>query len=137
MSKGVIPVIWTSKFQVSKLTNKSRPICIKANALGENLPFKDLYVSPGHRILINGKMVAANKLVNETTIVQDSECNNVEYYHIELESHSAIIANGILSESYLDLNNRHVFEPSKRITIKRNLRHFHFLHLFTFQTPII
>lgn len=111
-------LLWVSKFKVVNLNSKSRPICIKKDALGENKPFKDLYVSPGHGLLLNGHMVRANSLINGTTIFQDNDCDDVVYYHIELDSHSAIFANGILSESYLAINNRDVFENSISLRIK-------------------
>jgi len=58
-------------------------------------------------------MVMANNLINGTTIYQDNECKNVEYYHLECKYHSAIYANGILAETYLDTaNNRNIFENS-------------------------
>lgn len=114
-SLEVKPVTWISKFKVNNPNSKSRPICIKKNALGQNYPFKDLYVSPGHRLLLNGKMILAKKLVNGNTIYQDMVCEDVEYYHLECENHSAIIANGILSETYLDLgNSRFVFEDGRK-----------------------
>jgi hypothetical protein len=106
------PVLWVGKIKVVDLNKKSRPICIKKNALGKNSPFRDLYVSPRHSLLINGKKVLAKNIVNEKTIFQDNVCDSVEYYHLECKDHCVIIANGILSESYLDINNRYVFENS-------------------------
>jgi len=103
------PILWTGKFKVFDLNSNSRPICIKKDALGQNYPFQDLYISPCHSLLLNGKPVSAKNLVNETTIYQDNECNNVEYYHLECKNHSVIFANGVLAESYLDVNNRYVF----------------------------
>ena len=112
-------IIWAGKFRVRELNLRSRPICIKKNALGKNIPFKDLYVSPKHNIIIHGMMVQANNMVNGTTIYQDNECSNVEYYHIECETHSAILANGVLSESYLDMKkNRIVFDNVPKLCIK-------------------
>lgn len=64
------------------VTKKNAPVCIKVGALGENAPFEDLYVSPDHGIIINGKIIAAKRLINHRSIFQD-----VEYYHLELESH--------------------------------------------------
>ena len=104
-------VKWVSKFKVSNLNTKSRPICIQKNAFNKNCPFKDLYVSPCHSLLINGKMVLAKDMVNGTTIYQDNECNSIEYYHLELQEHSAISVNGVLCESFLDVDNlKNVFE---------------------------
>ena len=65
-------------------------------------------------MLIHGKTVRAKFLVNDTTIYK-TKCDEVVYYHLECEKHSAIVANGVLSESYVDLDNRHVFEESDRI----------------------
>lgn len=103
-------VRWVSKFKVEELNSDSRPICIEKNALGKNQPFEDLYVSPGHSILINDKMVLAKRLVNGVNIYPDMHAEEVTYYHVECARHSAIIANGVVSESYLESNNRHVFD---------------------------
>jgi surface protein len=124
---SIQPVMWVSKFKVIDLNSKSRPICIKTDALGKNYPFRDLYVSPNHSLILNGKMVPAKNMVNGKTIVQDKECDNVEYYHLECESHSAIIANGVLSESYLEVNNRDVFENSIRLRPTKNFKTINYL----------
>ena len=111
------PVIWISKFKVDdNLDRNSRPICIKKYALGENCPFQDLYVSPQHCILINGKMIIASSLINGKSIYQDMECTNVEYYHLECKTHYSIFANGVLSETYLDTNNRYVFDNDNELS---------------------
>ena len=98
----VVPVIWISSFKVKILNSQSRPICITKNAFGEHFPSEDLYISPGHKIFINDKLLLeANDIINGNTIYQDNECESVEYYHLECEEHSAIYANGCLSESYI------------------------------------
>ena len=56
-------------------------------------------------------MVLARDIVNGETIYQDNECNSIEYYHLELQEHSAISVNGVLCESFLDVDNlKNVFE---------------------------
>jgi hypothetical protein len=112
------PVIWTSNFKKYKLNSTSRPICITKNALGKNIPFQDLYVSPMHSIFLNGRLALAKYLVNGKTIYQDTKCESVIYYHVELNDHSLIVANGVLAESYLDLNNRYVFENKNSVDQK-------------------
>jgi len=109
------PVTWIGSFQAPNLNKDTLPICIKANALGENSPSSDLYVSPGHRILAHGKMDCARDLVNGTTIFQDFNHTSVHYYHFELNNHSSVIANGVLSESYLDFSTRNVFEHNQQV----------------------
>jgi hypothetical protein len=113
------PITWVSKFKVRNLNAESMPICIKAGALGENKPFEDLYVSPNHALMINSSMVAAKRLVNGTTIVQEYGQDSVTYYHVELPAHSVIIANGVAAESYLETGNRYVFEKSEKIHVKK------------------
>ena len=54
-------------------------------------------------------------------IFQDFSYDSVVYYHLELDNHSAVIANGILSETYLDVNNRYIFESSKPIINLRKM----------------
>jgi hypothetical protein len=110
------PVVWTSKFTSSTRTKDDCPIRIKAHAFG-NAPFEDLYVSPLHRIILNNRLVEARALVNGDTIVQEYAHDRVTYYHIELDTHSAIVANGLLAESYLDVNNRKAFEYAPKYVV--------------------
>jgi hypothetical protein len=95
------PIIWTGALKVPSLSQYSLPIRIKAGSLGKKMPTYDLLVSPGHRVIVGNSFLLAKELINGTTIVQE-KCNEVNYYHLELSSHSIIIANGISSETYLD-----------------------------------
>lgn len=109
-----VPVIWISSFKLKNLNSKSRPICITKNAFGEHYPCEDLYISPGHKIFINDKLLLeANDIINGKTIYQDNECESVQYYHLECEEHSAIYANCILSESYIW--RKDIFDGDKEI----------------------
>jgi len=108
-------VIWISSFTPANLNNDSFPICFKAGTFGENLPIEDLFISPNHSIFINNQLICAKHLVNGTTIFQDTSKITLEYYHLELNTHSLIIANGLLAESYLDWGQRYVFKNSLRI----------------------
>jgi hypothetical protein len=107
------PIIWLGSFTPMKKNINSFPICIKKNALGENLPFEDLFVSPLHRIILYGKMIPAENLVNGDTIFQDTSKKSIVYYHLELPNHYSIIANGILTETYKDFGNKHVFDKNQ------------------------
>ena len=100
------------EFTATTLTNKTRPICIKKDALGPMRPFEDLYVSPGHSIMTPQGFKNASKLINKNTIFRDMSCQEITYYHIELSEHSKIVANGIESESYRDDHNRHSFSKA-------------------------
>jgi hypothetical protein len=85
------------------------PVCIKAGALGENLPRRDLWISPHHAMYLEGVLIEAKDLVNGASIVQAEKADKVEYFHIELDSHDVIIAEGSASESFVDDDSRGMF----------------------------
>ena len=81
------------------------PVCIKAGALGDNVPRRDLWISPHHAMYfeeLGGVLVEAKDLVNGVSIAQAAEVDKVEYFHVELETHDVIVAEGALSETFLD-----------------------------------
>lgn len=84
------------------------PVRIGAGALAQNQPARDLWLSPGHSILVDGVLVPAVLLVNGATIAQLPR-PQVEYWHVELDSHDVILAEGLPAESYLDTGNRTAF----------------------------
>jgi hypothetical protein len=105
------------------------PVRILKGALRDNVPHRDLVVSPDHCLFINGGLYPAKLLVNGMTIVRDLEARSVSYYHIELERHSVLIAEGVPAESYLDTGNRAFFSNAglavilhPELTINENLR---------------
>jgi hypothetical protein len=80
---------------------KTSPIVITKNTFAPNMPFEDLYVSRNHRMIDRkGRLYPASKYVNGNTIYQDPSIETITYYHIELASHYAITANGVMVESY-------------------------------------
>jgi len=88
------------------------PVRVKANAIAPNQPHRDLLVSPDHCLLFDDVLIPAKLLVNGTTIVQEQMSEPFEYFHIELDRHDVVIAEGAYAETYLDLGNREMFaEP--------------------------
>ncbi len=83
---------------------RSLPIQIKAGALGDNLPTRDLFVSPDHALLVDGLLINAGALENGVSILATQPEETFTYYHIELENHSLLIAEGTYAESYLPQN---------------------------------
>src|SRR5260370_15480610 len=85
------------------------PIVVRAGALAPEIPVRDLWLSPGHALLLDGVLVAAEHLVNALTILQAGTVDQVEYFHLEFEAHEVILAEGAPAESYVECNNRQGF----------------------------
>jgi len=101
-----VPVRWLGRQTVSTIfANKMRilPIRIKTGALGDNLPERDLLVSPDHAILVGGILIHAGALVNDSSIVRETAAPTVfTYYHVETDNHSLILAEGAPAETFVD-----------------------------------
>lgn len=106
-------IVWVGErridLHVHPYPDKARPIRIKAGAVADEMPTRDLLVSPDHAILVDGVLVPAKLLINEATILRDARSPIVHYFHIELERHSVILAEGLPAESYRDTGNRTMF----------------------------
>jgi len=85
------------------------PICIEAGALADNIPSRDLWVSPHHAMYLDGILIETKDLLNGISIYQADYAEQVDYYHVELDSHDVILAEGAWAESYLDDDNRGMF----------------------------
>ena len=88
---GYQPVRWIGTRQMSKTDLEAhanvRPIRIKAGALGQNMPERDLTVSPQHRILVNSKL--ARRLYGEDEVlVAAKHLLQVEGVDVELDTDS-------------------------------------------------
>jgi len=92
-----------------------RPVRIKTGALCEGEPDEDLLVSPDHRMLVKGPaanilfntsevLVAAKDLVNDSNVLIEHGLREVTYFHMMLERHHVVWANGVETESFHPAN---------------------------------
>lgn len=85
------------------------PIVVRAGALDDGIPARDLWLSPEHALYIDEALVPARQLVNGASIVQSEYVENVEYFHIELAEHDVIFAEGAPAETFVDDDSRMMF----------------------------
>lgn len=87
-----------------------RPVLIQKGALGDDLPVRDMYVSPNHRMLVASDrtalyfeerevLAAAKHLINHRGI-QDIHTTGTTYMHFMFDQHQVVLANGSWSESF-------------------------------------
>jgi hypothetical protein len=108
------PVRWVGVQSVVTLFAdplRTLPIRIAAGALAEGLPVRDLCVSPDHALMLDGVLVQAGALVNGMTIVRQTAMpERFTYYHVELDDHALILAEGVAAETFVDNVTRRRFD---------------------------
>lgn len=103
---GFRPLRWVGSTTV-KATGSKAPILFRKGAIGNT---QDLLVSPAHRVLLQDwqaeilfgtkeLLASAQSLVNDHSIIRH-EMEEVEYFHILLDQHEIVFANGAPSESF-------------------------------------
>jgi Hint domain len=85
------------------------PVRIAAHAFGEGRPQRALMLSPDHSVFVEGVLIPIKFLVNDATIAQ-VELDSIHYYHLELERHDVVLAEGLPAETYLETGGRAAFE---------------------------
>jgi antigen 43 len=107
------PVVWVGQGSVDPsrhaYVEEAAPIRVKANAIAPGQPSRDLLLTPEHCLILDGFCVPAKLLVNGGSITSERNHSPYTFYHVELERHGALIAEGALAESYLDTGNRTLF----------------------------
>ena len=102
----LMPVRWIGRQTVSRrFADPLRvlPVRIRAGALGQNVPARDLLISPDHAILVDDILVQAAGLVNGMSIIRESNVPmTYVYYHVELDDHSLILAENVPAETFVD-----------------------------------
>lgn len=114
LDNGYRKILWIGSWDVDSIDllykPKLYPIRIRAGSLGENMPSRDLVVSRQHRILIGSEiskqmfgfaevMVPAIGLVDCDGISIEDNARSVTYWHVLLEDHEVLFAEGAMVES--------------------------------------
>jgi len=112
LDHGPQPLLWvgrrTSTFGHGD--HRHQPVRIAVGAMGHGLPYRDLLVSPQHRLLVKGPdgkrfaaggLAKAKGLCSQHGIAQDNACTSVEYLQLLLPRHAIVLANGVPAETFL------------------------------------
>jgi autotransporter passenger strand-loop-strand repeat protein len=86
------------------------PLIVRKGALADNVPHRDLYITKGHSLYLDDVLIPVEFLVNHRTILWDDHAQEVTVYHLELDAHDVLVANGAPAESYRDDGNRWLFQ---------------------------
>ncbi|MCV6587177.1 MAG: Hint domain-containing protein [Marinibacterium sp.] len=101
-------VRWVARKTMSAFfgaSDKTRPVCIRANAFGSGAPERDLYVTSDHGVMCNGALYRAGSLVNDASIdwaPAEHLGDSYDVYHVETAQHEIILAEGVGAESFAD-----------------------------------
>jgi hypothetical protein len=105
--RGPRPIRWIGRYPYRN-SDPSRPwvrdalpVRVARSALAPDVPHADLYVTKSHALFIDGVLVPAGCLINGTTITlyEARELDELEYFHIKLEHHDVIHAEGAPCET--------------------------------------
>jgi hypothetical protein len=96
--------VWGRRFERQGATNwpeEIAPIRVTRSALGPNTPHRDLYLSRYHCLYLDGVLIPVVDLLNKSTITRcgAEDLSEIGYFHIKLERHSVIYAEGAACET--------------------------------------
>lgn len=110
---GVAPVVWIGHRRVDCRRHPRQadvwPVRVARDAFGPGLPRAALWLSPDHAVFAASVLIPIKYLINGTTIAQVA-VEEVMYWHVELENHDVLLAEGLPAESYLENGQRAAFD---------------------------
>ena len=110
------PIVWIGSRKLSEAQLRMAPhlcpIKICRDAFGPGQPSRDLFVSPHHRIVLEGwraevlfgvreVFAHAVHLIDNDRVMKVRPKGGVHYYHFALERHEVVVSEGLKTESML------------------------------------
>ncbi|MEC7765239.1 MAG: Ig-like domain-containing protein [Pseudomonadota bacterium] len=111
---GIQEIRWIGHKQIGwQELNRSqhlKPVLIKAGSLGNNLPERDMLVSPNHRMLVANdrttlyfderEVLASAKHLVDSKGIMSVDVREVTYIHFLFDHHEVVLSDGTWSESF-------------------------------------
>ena len=96
--------VWARRFtreRGQKWAEEIAPIRVAPSALAPNTPHRELFLSRYHCLYLDGVLIPVVDLLNNSTITRCSaeDLQEIEYFHIKLDRHSVIYAEGAACET--------------------------------------
>lgn len=106
------PIVWIGHRDIEVARHafplEILPVRVRAGAFGRGLPHRDLWLSPQHAVFVDGVLIPIIRLANGANVAQ-VRVERVSYFHVELETHDVLLAEGLPAESFLDCGSRSGF----------------------------
>ncbi len=112
-SGEIRPIAWIGKGQVLATRGRrsaATPVIVRPGAIADGVPYKELRVTKCHAFWLDKVLIPVEFLVNHRSIRWDDHAQEVKLYHVELDRHDVLVANGAPAESYRDDGNRWLFQ---------------------------
>ncbi len=111
------PAIWVARQTVANPRGVElgrKPVRIDAGALGPDLPNRPLTVTADHALLFGDMLINAGTLAEDGTPIRFLPLSDMPtkfvWWHVELENHECVVANGVPAESFIDYVGRSGFD---------------------------
>jgi len=98
----VAEIAWIGWRELDVSDPQARPIRVRAHSFGFGQPARDLFLSPDHAVYRNEVLIPIKALVNGSSIAAATVAS-ITYFHVLLERHDVILAEGLACESLLDI----------------------------------
>lgn len=93
-------------------------VCIKKDALNNNIPSIDTYISQNHEVLYNNQMTKSKDLVNVLENVIFVDYDGQPLYNVLMENHNVMMVNNLIVET-MNPNNIMSKLETKNISVTR------------------
>ncbi len=104
-SGAVRPIRWIGRIVAKRNSNgawpeDALPVRVARDAFGAGNPHRDLYLSPAHLVHLDGLLIPIGNLINGRSVASvNVDADQLEYFHVELETHDVVLAEGAPCET--------------------------------------